>query len=250
MNQSGQGKLIILSGPSCVGKTPLKEAFARFYKDLYTRMIPLVLYNSRSMRPGEIEGTHYYFRSLKQIKRLRRDTNYVVFKVHNDFQALDKENLEALLKRGNVFFEGNTTVGRLFQTHPELASIDKMTIFLSPFSGREIIELRVRGKKFFRESVQKIMRQKLLCRLRHSSSEIDTDQMEDLQKRASDAYLELKEAHHFDFIIPNHDGEDSKNWKRSLLPSADAGRALDAFAAILANKNHPNIEKWEENLVP
>jgi guanylate kinase len=74
--------------------------------------------------------------------------------------------------------------------------------------------------------------------------------MKDLQKRASDAYLELKEAHHFDFIIPNHDGEDSKNWKWSLLPSADAGRALDAFAAILANKNHPNIEKWEENLVP
>ena len=79
---------------------------------------------------------------------------------------------------------------------------------------------------------------------------MDSSQMEDIQRRASDAYFELKEAHNFDHIIPNHDGEDSENWTRSLLPSGDAGRALDAFAAIISDKNHPNIEKWDENLVP
>jgi guanylate kinase len=232
MNISEQGKLIILSGPSCVGKTPLKEAFAHFYQDLYARMVPLVLYNSRGIRPGESEATHYFFRSLKEIKKLNKDSDYIVFKVHNDYQAMDKINLKASLQQNDVFFEGNTTVGRLFQTHPELSSIRKLTIFLSPLSGHEIIELRLHGKKYFRKSVQKIMRQKLLCRLKHLGSKMDTYQMEDLQKRASDAYFELKEAHHFDYIIPNHDGEDSNNWKRSLLPSGDAGRALDAFAAI------------------
>jgi guanylate kinase len=249
MKNFEQRKLIILSGPSCVGKTPLKEAFAHFYRDLYARMVPLVLYNSRSMRPGESEGTHYFFRSSKEIKALNKKSNYIVFKVHNDYQAIDKKNLEVSLKQNDVFFEGNTTVGRLFQTHPELSSINKLAIFLSPLSGHEIIELRLRGKKFFRESTQKIMRQKLLYRLKHHGSKMDAYHMKDLQKRASDAYFELKEAHHFDYIIPNHDGEDSNNWKRSLLPSGDAGRALDAFAAILSNKNHPNIEKWEENLV-
>ncbi len=250
MNHPNQKKLIILTGPSCVGKTPLKEAFANLYQVLYARMIPLVLYNSRGMRPGESEGVHYFFRSEKEIKKLQKNPQFVVFKVHNDYQAVDINHLSTLLGQSDVFFEGNTTVGRLFQTHPQLSAIHKLTIFLSPLSGEEIIDLRLRGKKFFRSAVQKMMRQKLLHRLKEFGSGMDSSQMEDIQRRASNAYFELKEAHNFDYIIPNHDGEDSENWKRSFLPSGDAGRALDAFAAIIANKIHPKIEKWDENLVP
>jgi guanylate kinase len=159
-------------------------------------------------------------------------------------------NIDKILKENDAFFEGNTTIGRLFQTHSALSKIRKTAIFLSPLSGQEVIEMRMNGKKYFRDSIQKMMRQKLLFRLRQYGSQPDPNQMEDLEKRANDAYFELKEAHHFDYIIPNHDGEDSNNWKRPLLPSGDAGRSLDAFAAILSGKNHPKIEKWDENLVP
>jgi len=250
MNNPNEHKLIILSGPSCVGKTPLKEVFKNFYQDIYTQLRPIILYTSRPIRPGEIEGVNYFFRSIKEFKKLNRDSNFIVFKVHNDYQAIDKTIIDEMIQEHDMFFEGNTTVGRLFQTHPDLADIKKLTIFLSPLSGQELIELRLRGKKYMRETVQKIMRQKLLRRLKQFGSDLDSNSIEDLQRRASDAYVELKEAHHFDYIIPNHDGEDSENWNQSLLPSGDAGRALDAFAAILSNKSHPNIENWEENLVP
>jgi guanylate kinase len=228
----------------------LKEAFAYFYHDLYSQMTQLVLYNSRDIRPGESEGVHYFFRSLKEIKELGKDPKYFVFKVHNDYQAIDLIHLDNILKDNDVFFEGNTTIGRLFQIHSTLSKINKTTIFLSPLSGQEVIEMRLRGKKFFRDSLQKLMRQKLLFRLEQYGGQPDSNQMEDLEKRANDAYFELKEAHYFDYIIPNHDGEDSNNWKRSLLPSGDAGRSLDAFAAILSGQSHPKIEKWDENLVP
>jgi guanylate kinase len=89
-----------------------------------------------------------------------------------------------------------------------------------------------------------------LRRTKQYGTTINTKEIKDIQQRATDAYLELKQAHHFDYIIPNHDGEDSDNWDNSFLPSGDAGRALDTFAAILTNKTHPNIEKWDENLVP
>jgi guanylate kinase len=250
MIHSTQKKLIILAGPSCVGKTPLKEAFAKFYQELYAQMIPLVLFNSRGMRPGESEGVHYFFRSEKEIKKLQKNPQFIVFKVHDDYQAIDINQLSALLGQRDVFFEGNTTVGLLFQTHPELSAIHKLTIFLSPLSGEEIIDLRLRGKKYFRSAVQKIMRHKLLHRLKKFGTRMDSSHMADIRHRASNAYFELKEAHKFDHIIPNHDGEESDNWTRSLLPSGDAGRALDAFAAIISDKNHPNIEKWDENLVP
>lgn len=249
MTIQDRGKLILLCGPSGVGKTCLKTAFSNLYPEPYAQIVPLVLYNSRAIRPGESEGVNYFFRSIQDIKNLKKDSRYIVFNVHNDFQAIDKTHLNELLDHNNVLFEGNTTVGRLFQTHPDFATIKVISIFLSPLSGQEIFKMRSRGKKFLRETIQKIIRQKLLRRIKHYETNLTSYDIKDIQQRATDAYLELKEAHYFDYIIPNHDGEDSENWDNSLLPSGDAGRALDTFAAILTNKSHPNTEKWEENLV-
>ena len=55
-------RLIIFSGPSCGGKSPLAKAIAKFYPDLHTGLKPLILYNSRQPRPGEIDGIDYHFR--------------------------------------------------------------------------------------------------------------------------------------------------------------------------------------------
>ena len=250
MTKSVKKKLIILSGPSGVGKTALKTAFSNIYPNLYAQMLPFVLYNSRAIRPGESNGVDYDFHTIQELKNLKKDPRYIVFKVHNDFQAIDKNHLGDLLDQNDVFFEGNTNVGRLFQTHPDLEAIKRTTIFLSPLAGQEIFEMRLRGKKFFRETIQKIIRQKLLRRNKQYGTNLTAHEIKDIQRRATDAYKELKEAHNFDYIIPNHDGEDSANWENSFLPSGDAGRALDTLAAILTNKSHPNIEKWDENLVP
>jgi guanylate kinase len=46
------GRLVILSGPSCVGKSPMAKALAKFYPELRKKLQPLVLYNSREARPG------------------------------------------------------------------------------------------------------------------------------------------------------------------------------------------------------
>jgi guanylate kinase len=64
------GRLIILSGPSCVGKSPLTRALARFYPAIWDRLRKLVLFNSRSPRPGERDGEDYHFRILADVNRL------------------------------------------------------------------------------------------------------------------------------------------------------------------------------------
>ncbi len=64
-------RLVIFSGPSCVGKSPLAKALERFYPELYNSMKPLVLYNSRAARPGEADGVDYYFRTEQEIEKLK-----------------------------------------------------------------------------------------------------------------------------------------------------------------------------------
>jgi hypothetical protein len=45
MSPASAGRLVILSGPSYVGKSPLARALARFYPGLHQRLQKLVLYN-------------------------------------------------------------------------------------------------------------------------------------------------------------------------------------------------------------
>ncbi len=246
MSKKKHGRLIILCGPSCVGKTPLKKAFIRFYPELYQGMVPLVLINSRQSRPGEIEGIDYFFRTTEKIHDLESNEQYLLIKVHNDFQALDLNLLFSLLINQDVIFEGNTVIGRVFQTDPRLMRISKLSIFLSPLSMKEILELKTKGDNFLQEILGKIMRQKLLRRAKNLQLKLSIDTINDIKKRADDAYWEIKEAHNFDHIIPAHDGEDSENWHALPHPVGEAKEALYAFVSIIENKFSPIVEHWEE----
>jgi len=118
LSAEGIGRLVILSGPSCVGKSPLAKALGRFHPDLSATLQPIVLYNSRPPRPGERDGEDYHFRSREQIEALRDRERHVVMDVRGDLQALDLEDLSALLNKGDAFFEGNPFIGRTLQMHP------------------------------------------------------------------------------------------------------------------------------------
>ena len=148
--KQGKGRLVILTGPSCVGKSPLAKALERFHPDLWRTLQPLVLYNSRDARPGEADGVDYHFRSREQIEALRVNEQFVVMDVRGDLQALDLRELSASLGKGNVFFEGNPFVGGILQTHRALAGVDRLSLFLSPLSREEICcaELAARRLNF------------------------------------------------------------------------------------------------------
>jgi len=244
-------RLVILSGPSCVGKSPLDKALVRFYPELRQALRKLVLYNSRSPRPGEVDGVDYHFRTRSHIEALRAQTRYAVLDVRGDLQALDVEELRDLLAENCAFFEGNPYVARVLQTHPNLAGIDRLAIFLSPLSKDEIVYLKDRERNVsLPDMVTDIMRRKLLRRTRRQKVELSAKDLENIEKRASSAYGELKEAWHFDYVIPNHDGEDSDNWEAFYYPIGDARRALNSFVDLLQGKLPPAAEKWEEGMIP
>lgn len=251
MSGDPSNRLLILSGPSCVGKSPLDKALGRLYPELRRGLRKLVLYNSRAPRPGEVDGVDYHFRMRSQIEALRAEPRLAVLDVRGDLQAVDIEELRTVLEGSNAFFEGNPFVGRALQTHPRLAGIDRLSVFLSPLSREEIVFLKAPERNVSLPNlVADVMRRKLLRRARRQKLELSAKDLENIETRATSAYVELKEASHFDYVIPNHDGEDSDNWEAFYYPVGDARKALNAFVALLEGRIPSEVERWEEDLVP
>jgi guanylate kinase len=250
MPNERNGRLVILSGPSCVGKTPLAKALAKFYPDLRKSLQPLVLYNSRAPRPGEVDGVDYHFRSRNEIEDLKNKDSFVVLDVRGDLQGMDIRHLSRSLSHGDVFFEGNAFVGRDLQTSRALAEAERLSIFMSPLSRDEILSLKTEPHVSLFHLITEVMRRKLLRRIRRQKGEISLLDLEDIERRASSAYGELREAHYFQHVIPNHDGEDSENWDAFYHPLSDARAALLTFVSLLRNETPSRAEHWEEGLIP
>jgi guanylate kinase len=243
------GRLIILSGPSCVGKGPLHTAFINFYPEQAAKLRKLVLYNSRSPRPGEIDGQDYHFRSREEVTGLQKKENFAVLDVRGDVQAVDLKDAEQTLAAADLLFEGNPFVGRklLESLSPKFKVL---SIFLAPLSSEEILFLRAQGRTHsFADFLTDVMRRKLLRRTQRQKNILSLKDLENIERRASSAYSELKEAWHFEHVIPNHDGEDSENWNAFYFPVGDARKALLAFADLIDGKVRPLVEKWDEQLL-
>lgn len=243
-------RLIILSGPSCVGKSPLDRALATFYPEHKQRLKTLVLYNSRVARPGEVDGRDYHFRKRSEIESLRTEDRYVVMEVRGDLQALDLEQLQNDLEESDVFFEGNPFIGSLLLTHESLESIDKLSMFMSPLSREEILFYqKAEWNVSIPDLVTDIMRRKLLRRTKKQKTLLSLKDYENIERRASSAYSELEKGHLFDHVIPNHDGEDSDHWDAFFFPIGDARRSLLTFVDLLEGNTPGWVENWEEELL-
>ena len=241
------GRLVILAGPSCAGKTPLKKALGKLYPDLRNSLQALVLFNSRGPRPGETDGVDYHFRTEEQVQALESEDRYVVMDVRGDIVALDLEELSTMLETGDVLFEGNPFVGEVLLTHPSLSRFRKLSIFMAPLSRQEIIYLKEQGA-VLPDLVTDVMRRRLLRRTRRQKGELSLKDLENIENRASSAWGELKKACLFEYVIPNHDGEDSENWDAFYYPLGDARSALLSLVALL-REQPVQVEKWDQELI-
>lgn len=223
-------KLVILSGPSCVGKGPLREALRRHYPDLdYAEP---VLCHSRPPRfkkqsqRWEIHGADYYFLPRGMFATLDR-RNFIVVKIRTQYQAVDLRQLKQL-------FEEYDTV--LTEAHPPLAlklmdwtndqsDIKSVGVFLKPLSDEEI-KKGAEGEGVSQEEfLYRTMREKIERRGEDAPSKIEG--------RARGAWEEIKYAEQYDHVIINHAGEDAREeWSDPLGP--EAKRVMEELAEILS----------------
>ncbi|WP_300409740.1 guanylate kinase [Lagierella sp.] len=93
------GFLMVLSGPSGVGKGTVCEALLKGRKDIKYSISA----TTRKKRPAEVDGENYYFLSLDEFKtRVRRDEFIEHAKVHGNFYGTPRSYVEENIDNGNI----------------------------------------------------------------------------------------------------------------------------------------------------
>jgi len=79
--------------------------------------------------------------------------------------------------------------------------------------------------------------------------ELSARDLENIETRASSAFSELQDAWRFEYVIPNHDGEDSDHWEAFYFLIGDARKALGTFVDLLKGSVPHGVEQWNEKLL-
>jgi len=178
MSEQGnrKGKLVVVSGPSGVGKsTVLKEVLRRAPVPL----VASVSATTRPPRPGEVEGVDYHFLSSQEFERRRREGRFLecfqVFGGH--WYGTPIEPVTSSLEEGKWVLLEIDVQGALcvMEQFP-----DAVSIFLRAPSMEEL-ERRLRDR--------------------------GTDSEESIRTRLARARSELEQSHRYRYQVVNDDRE-------------------------------------------
>lgn len=133
------GRLVILSGPSGVGKDTVIDA----WKVKNPNVQRVVAYTTRQPRPGETHCIDYHFVTPEEFHQKADNGDFLEFKeVHGNWYATPLTDLNQMLDEGKIAILKIDVQGAL--TAMELRP-DALTVFILPPSIEEL-ERRIMGR--------------------------------------------------------------------------------------------------------
>lgn len=161
------GKLIVLTGPSGVGKGTLLQSLLKRHPELRFS----VSATTRQPRQGEIDGKHYYFVSRDKFEQMVTEGQLLEWAEYaGNYYGTPRAAVEAQIQLGQSVILEIELVGarKIHQTFPSA-----LRIFVMPPSLAEL-ERRIRDRG--QDSEEAIAR-----RLTHAQAEIDAADEFDVQ---------------------------------------------------------------------
>ena len=133
-----EGKLIVISGASGVGKGTVLGQMMKKRDDLYFS----VSATTRAPRPGEVDGVHYFFISKECFEEMISPDEFLEYDAHAaNYYGTLRGQAEAKQKKGHVLLDIEPNgAAQVRKTAP-----DATLIFIMPPSMEEL-ERRLRGR--------------------------------------------------------------------------------------------------------
>lgn len=154
-------KIIIISGPSGVGKSTVVNELLRTRQDL-ARVITCT---TRPPRPYEVDGRDYYFISRDEfIERIKKNEFLEYALVHNHYYGIPQAEIERILKNGQQPVLVIDVQGTLM-IKSKLAKDRLKLIFILPESKEEL-------KARIKHRADKMNDKQLSLRLKNADKEM------------------------------------------------------------------------------
>jgi len=147
-----RGLLVVISGPSGVGKSTVVR---RLFK-VYPKLLMSISSTTRTPRPGEVHGQHYDFITQEEFDLRVKQHKFLEWaKVHGSYYGTPRQYIEDELKQGEVVVlevdvQGASSVKRMVESGELKASV--VFIFLIPPSV-DILAFRLKKRKTEDEEV-------------------------------------------------------------------------------------------------
>lgn len=170
-----KGLLIVLSGPSGVGKGTVRK---KIFSDNNTEFEYSISMTSRGMRPGEVDGVDYFFKTKDEFESLIEQGELLEYAkyVDNYYGTPVKYVRETMDKGKDIFLE--IEVNGAEQVKSKIP--DALFIFLAPPSLGDL-KNRLKGR--------------------------GTESDEVIESRVNNAKREIKMMHLYDYVVENDEVE-------------------------------------------
>ena len=176
-NTKNKGKLVVISGPSGVGKSTLLH---RLFQEHPDKVSFSVSYTSRNPRNGETHGKDYYFTDTETFRKKIESNDFLEWAcVHDNYYGTGKTEVEEILLSGkncilDIDVQGADSVRN--------TKIPAIFLFIAP-ENIEVLKSRLEKR--------------------------GTESQEAIERRLKNAIGEIAQKDKYDYVIINKDLDDA-----------------------------------------